>query len=290
MSYDEYRPRGFNVLPLVVKNLLILNGLFFLATISLGDGFRVSLGGSNFEGLEDLLGLHYFAAHKFEPFQFITYMFMHGSFTHILFNMFALWMFGNALENYWGPKRFITYYIITGLGAALTHYLVMYFFELKPVLDQITIFLDAPTVEGFNAFVESDKFRIVSNEMQEKFMVFAPQYNQMVLTQPDLALQSAVDFMINYRIELLNAPVVIGASGAVFGILLAFGMLFPNSLIYIYFAIPIKAKYFVILYAAIELYSGMSKSGSNVAHFAHLGGMVFGFFLILYWKKRMRFY
>jgi membrane associated rhomboid family serine protease len=121
-------------------------------------------------------------------------------------------------------------------------------------------------------------------------MVFAPQYNQMVLTQPDLALQSAVDFMINYRIELLNAPVVIGASGAVFGILLAFGMLFPNSLIYIYFAIPIKAKYFVILYAAIELYSGMSKSGSNVAHFAHLGGMVFGFFLILYWKKRMRFY
>jgi len=215
---------------------------------------------------------------------------MHGSFTHILFNMFALWMFGNALENYWGPKRFLIYFIVTGLGAALTHYLVMYIFDLRPVLGTISVFLDHPTINGFNAFMNSENFKIATSDLQEKFQVFAPQYNQLVQSNPEQALQSAVDFMVYYRAELLNAPVVIGASGAVFGILLAFGMLFPNSMVYIYFAIPIKAKYFVILYAAIELYSGFSKTGSNVAHFAHLGGMVFGFFLILYWKKRMTFF
>lgn len=290
MSDNQYIPRGFSILPVVVKNLLILNGLFFLATISLGDDFRVSLNGFTYQGLDDLLGLHYFGAGKFQPFQLITYMFMHGSFTHILFNMFALWMFGNALENYWGPKRFLIYFIVTGLGAALTHYLVMYIFDLRPVLGTISVFLDHPTINGFNAFMNSENFKIATSDLQEKFQVFAPQYNQLVQSNPEQALQSAVDFMVYYRAELLNAPVVIGASGAVFGILLAFGMLFPNSMVYIYFAIPIKAKYFVILYAAIELYSGFSKTGSNVAHFAHLGGMVFGFFLILYWKKRMTFF
>ncbi|MEI6576756.1 MAG: rhomboid family intramembrane serine protease [Bacteroidota bacterium] len=288
MSYEQYKPRGFNVLPPVVKNLLILNGLFFLATISLGDSFHVSLNGSTFQGLDDLLGLHYFGSHKFQPFQLITYMFMHGSFTHIIFNMFALWMFGNVLENYWGPKKFIIYFIVTGLGAALTHYLVMYLFDLRPVLDQMAAFLNNPSLQSFNSFMDSGSFKIVTNDLQEKFQVFAPQYNQLVQAHPDQALQLATDFMVYYRTELLNAPVVIGASGAIFGILLAFGMLFPNSLIYIYFAIPIKAKYFVILYAAMELYSGISKTGSNVAHFAHLGGMVFGVFLILFWKKQMK--
>lgn len=282
MSNEQYRPNSFSLLPPVVKNLLILNGLFFLATISLDRAYHIDL--------EDILGLHYFAAHKFAPYQLITYMFMHGSFMHILFNMFALWMFGTALENYWGPKRFIIFYLVTGLGAALTHYLVMYFFDLKPVLDQISLFLANPSLGDFNAFIQSGSFKIATPEFQEKFQAFAPHYNQLVQSHPEQALQSAIDFMIDYRVEYLNIPNVIGASGAIYGILLAFGMMFPNSMIYIYFAIPIKAKYFVIIFALFELYSGISGSGGNIAHFAHLGGMVFGFFLILYWKKRITYF
>lgn len=282
MSNEQYRPNSFSLLPPVVKNLLILNGLFFLATISLDRAYHIDL--------EDILGLHYFAAHKFAPYQLITYMFMHGSFMHILFNMFALWMFGTALENYWGPKRFIIFYLVTGLGAALTHYLVMYFFDLKPVLDQISLFLANPSLGDFNAFIESGSFKIATPEFQEKFQAFAPHYNQLVQSHPEQALQSAIDFMIDYRVEYLNIPNVIGASGAIYGILLAFGMMFPNSMIYIYFAIPIKAKYFVIIFALFELYSGISGSGGNIAHFAHLGGMVFGLFLILYWKKRITYF
>ena len=115
---------------------------------------------------------------------------------------------------------------------------------------------------------------------------FLPQYNALVKTDPGKAMQLATEFIVNYRTAFLNAPVVVGASGAVFGILLAFGMMFPNSVIYLYFAIPIKAKYFVILYSALELFSGIYDTGSNVAHFAHLGGMIFGYFVLMYWKRR----
>ena len=126
----------------------------------------------------------------------------------------------------------------------------------------------------------------MSAEVQDNFNIFREQYNQLLFTDPTKALQLSVDFISQYKIDFLNAPVVVGASGAVFGILLAFGMLFPNALIYVYFAIPVKAKYFVIIYGAIELFSGVYDTGSNVAHFAHLGGMVFGYLLLLYWKKR----
>jgi membrane associated rhomboid family serine protease len=278
-SEQQFRPRGFRILPPVVKNLLIINGLFFLATIAL----------SNSIDLADILGLHYFAAEKFKPFQIITYMFMHGSFTHILFNMFALWMFGYVLENVWGPKRFLVYFLVTGIGASLIHYLIYYFVEARPVLTAVDQFLDGPTMDGLRDFLDNDKvFRIVSYEVQNHFEAFRNQYNNLILSNPDQALQMGIDFIEQYRVDFLNAPVVIGASGAVFGILLAFGMLFPNSLIYIYFAIPIKAKYFVIFYGLVELYLGFSDGSSNVAHFAHLGGMIFGFFLIQYWKKRGR--
>jgi len=122
--------------------------------------------------------------------------------------------------------------------------------------------------------------------LQDNFNIFREQYNQMLFSDPTKALQLSVDFVSQYKIDFLNAPVVVGASGAVFGILLAFGMMFPNALIYVYFAIPVKAKYFVIIYGAIELFSGVYDTGSNVAHFAHLGGMIFGYLLLLYWKKR----
>ena len=215
MSYEQYQPSRFNVLPTVVKNLLIINVLFFVGTIVL-ENYGVDL--------TSLFGLHYFTSDKFEPYQFITYMFMHGNFTHLFFNMFALWMFGNVLENYWGSKRFFVYYFITGTGAALTHmgYTVWSLMKIEDV-HQVQMMIDAP---------------------------------------------------------------VVGASGAVFGLLLAFGMLFPNTMLYVYFAIPIKAKYFVIIYGLIELFGGINNSPTdNVAHFAHLGGMLFGIILILYWKK-----
>ncbi len=277
MNNQYYRPGGFRILPPVVKNLLIINVLFFLATISLGKAFNIDL--------TEYLGLHYFGSEMFNPIQLVTYMFMHGGFTHILFNMFALWMFGNVLEQVWGPKRFLIYYLITGVGAAIFHYLI-FWYEISPALNNINQFLDNPSIPAFTQFMNSDGFKVSSTEILNNFNEFRMKYNVVVHQNPTEALQMAIDYMYQYKTDFLNAPVIVGASGAVFGILLAYGMMFPNTLIYLYFAIPIKAKWFVIFYGALELYSGFADSTSNVAHFAHLGGMIFGFFLIKYWKKK----
>lgn len=272
------RFQSFKLLPDVVKNLLILNGLFFLATIVFDSRFGIDL--------IDILGLHFPGAEKFHWWQFLSYMFMHGSFAHIFFNMFAVWMFGAVLENYWGPKKFIVYYILTGIGAALTHYAIMYY-EFYPVFNGIDNYILNPSFEGLNAFINSEHFAIRSMEMKERFALFQQSYNMLIqsgLTEDANSL--SISYLLSYKADLLNLPVVVGASGALFGILLAYGMLFPNNVIYLYFAIPIKAKYFVMLYGALELYSGLSNNGSNVAHFAHLGGMIFGFILIKLWKKK----
>ena len=229
-----YRPSSFSQLPEIVKNLLIINGLFFLATISLESY------GINFT---KWFALHQFQSPDFMPHQLITHFFMHGNFTHLLFNMFALWMFGKILENVWGGKRFLIYYMITGIGAAFVHLAVSQY--------QI--------IELANGFPEL-------MELAKNGRYNPGNVNSLRLTQ------------------LVSTPTV-GASGAVFGILLAFGMLFPNTLLYLYFAIPVKAKYFVIGYGALELYSGISNPNDGVAHFAHLGGMLFGFILLKYWQK-----
>lgn len=230
-----YSPGNFNELPVVVKNLLIINGLLFLATISLN-----SLG----IDLVKIFGLHQFQSNDFRPHQIITHLFMHGSFTHLFFNMFALWMFGKILENIWGQKKFLIYYMITGIGAAAIH-LIFCQYQIINISNQIPDLVNI-AIEG--------------------------KYN------PSIPLSKKLT-------QLIITPTV-GASGAVFGLLLAFGMLFPNALLYLYFAIPIKAKYFVIGYGLIELYAGISNNpADNVAHFAHLGGMIFGYFLIKYWKK-----
>ena len=230
-----YRPSSFSQLPEAVKNLLIINGLFFLATISL-ESYAIDF--------TKWFALHQFQSDNFMPHQLITHFFMHANFTHLLFNMFALWMFGKILENVWGSKRFLTYYMITGIGAAFVHLAVSQY--------QI--------VELANGFPEL-------MELAKNGRYNTENVNSLRLTQ------------------LVNTPTV-GASGAVFGILLAFGMLFPNTLLYIYFAIPVKAKYFVIIYGIIELYAGISNNpADNVAHFAHLGGMLFGFILLKYWQK-----
>jgi len=242
---QQFRPGGFTMLPVVVKNLLIINGLFFLATMALDTSVHIDL--------VKWLGLYYPASENFRVWQLVTYMFMHGGFTHILFNMFALWMFGNVLENVWGPKRFLNYYLVTGIGAALVQFAVA-FFRIQAILPELS----------------PEQIQTVYNE---GYAIFMQGKNY---ADPAMGLLNSI----------VNTPTV-GASGAVFGILLAFGMMFPNSLIYVYFAIPVKAKYFVMIYGAIELYSGISNNpGDNVAHFAHLGGMIFGYFMIMYWKKR----
>ncbi|MBT4345047.1 MAG: rhomboid family intramembrane serine protease [Flavobacteriales bacterium] len=229
-----FRPTSFSQLPEIIKNLLIINGLLFFATITL-DNFGIDL--------NKLLALHQFQSPNFRPHQLITHFFMHGDFTHLFFNMFAIWMFGKTLENIWGAKRFLTFYIITALGAAAIHIFVI----------QYQIFQLAESSEML--------------DLAKKGLYNTSNINSLRLTQ------------------LVSTPTV-GASGALFGILLAFGMLFPNTLLYIYFAIPIKVKYFVIIYGALELYAGISNNpADNVAHFAHLGGMLFGYLLLKYWQK-----
>ena len=239
----SYQIESFRHLPDVVKNLLIINGLFFLATITLdGLGFD----------MYRFFGLHQFQSADFMPHQFVTHLFMHGNFTHLFFNMFALWMFGKVLENVWGGRKFLIYYMITGLGAAAIHLGVSQY-EIMSLQSQISVLnLETLLNEG-STILESGQ-----------------NYSHPIMGKLNL---------------LIHTPTV-GASGAVFGVLLAFGMLFPNALLYVYFAIPIKAKYFVIIYGLLELYAGISNNpADNVAHFAHLGGMIFGFFLINYWRK-----
>ncbi len=278
---QQFRPGGFNILPPLVKNLLIINGLFFLATITLSSAFNIDL--------YKLFGLHFPGAMDFRPYQFLTYMFMHGGFTHLFFNMFALWMFGNVLENVWGAKRFLIYYLITGFGAAFIHYAILYV-EMLPTLQQVNALLQDPDHESLKSFLQSENFKVTSMEIQNNLRVFLERYNSLINSSPNQAMVEAVNFLNQYKVDFLNAPVVVGASGAVFGILLAFGMLFPNSLIYVFFAIPVKAKYFVMIYGAMELYFGITTrgGGSNVAHFAHLGGMIFGYLMIKYWQSKER--
>ncbi len=238
------RPMRFNFLPEVIKNLLIINGLFFLATIVLGNVGNLDL--------VRTLGLYLPMSAQFQPYQIITHMFMHANLGHIFFNMFALWMFGYTLENVWGSKRFLIYYLVTGLGAALLHMGVNYW-EWSTISDQIS----------------SGQLEMLLTEGQQ-ILYQNQNYSDPVLAKANL---------------LLNTPTV-GASGAVYGVLLAFGMMFPNQYIYIYFAFPIKAKYFVIIFGALELFNGIANDpDSNVAHFAHLGGMLFGFLLIRYWRR-----
>jgi len=271
MSYQQYSPRGFSVLPPVVKNLLIINGLFFLAQMTSEQVLGLDL--------VDYLGMHYFGSSKFNPIQLVTYMFLHGGFTHILFNMFALWMFGNTLENVWGGKRFLTYYFITGVGAALVHMLVLWI-GISGMQSDITQVMSSPTPEAFTAFLTQ---HFPGYQMQLSGFISSWSMNP---ADPPYINQASI-YMNDLATLKMDVPTV-GASGAVFGILLAFGMMFPNALIYLYFFIPVKAKWFVIAYGAMELYFGFANNpGDNVAHFAHLGGMIFGFFLIRYWNRKM---
>ena len=273
MSYQQYSPTGFTLLPPVVKNLLIINGLFFLATYSILNVYGIDL--------EKILGLYYFGSDLFRPYQFVTYMFMHANIQHIFLNMFALWMFGYLLENVWGSKRFLTFYILTGLGAAITQMLVNYV-HFTFIYAAADTFAQTPNLNAFTVFVKDYFPQYLSADGTIRSFVSSWTLSP---HDPAFARQS-----IEYTHQLIKLGMdvpTIGASGSVFGILLAFGMMFPNMLVYVYFLFPLKAKWIVILYGAFELYSGFSNNPTdNVAHFAHLGGMIFGFFLIIYWRKK----
>jgi membrane associated rhomboid family serine protease len=275
MSYQQYSPAGFRLLPPVVKNLLIINGLFYLATIPFETTFGIDL--------FKLLGLHYFRSDLFQPYQFVTYMFLHEkfpNFSHILFNMFAVWMFGYLLENVWGSKRFLTYYLLTGIGAAIIQTLVNYW-TMSSIDSAALAYSQAPSLDAFSAFVKNYFPQYSENEGTIRSFISSWSFSPLNSGYVNQSLE-----YVNQLIKLRMDIPTIGASGAVYGILLAFGWMFPNMLVYVYFLFPIKAKWIVIIYGAFELISGISNNPSdNVAHFAHLGGMLFGFFLLLYWKK-----
>ncbi len=212
-SYGRSGGGFLSSIPPIVKNLIIINALMLLATQV--QSFRIPM--------YEYLALFYPQSPFFKPHQLFTYMFMHGDFWHLFFNMYALWMFGSHLERTWGSKRFLIFYIVTGLGAAAIYLLVSWI--------QITYF-------GGNLY------------------------------------------------DAMTIPMV-GASGAIFGVLLGFGMLFPNVVLQLIFPpISLKAKYFVMIYGALELYLSIQQPGDSVAHVAHVGGMIFGYILIVLWKKK----
>ena len=236
----NYRPTFMSSIPVVVKNLIIVNVLVLLGTYSLRQAGI---------DLYEYLGLYFPLSEKFRLHQFFTYMFMHSlSPSHLFFNMFALYMFGRVLESVWGPKRFLMFYLVTGVGAGLIQTLVTTV-EYQMLLSKIS----PDQVDYFRELALQGKY--IPDTVSEKMAM------------------------------LFNTPTV-GASGAVFGILLGFGMLFPNTQLMLLFPpIPIKAKYFVAGYGLLELFFGVSGIQGSVAHFAHLGGMLFGYFMIKYWNK-----
>lgn len=219
--------------PPVVKNLIIVNVLFFMACNLLPNGMG--------DALFNHLGLFFWESSHFRLYQLVTHIFLHANLTHLFFNMFALWMFGRTLEYDLGSKRFLTYYMVTGIGAGLLQLGVSWL--------EISRMQDVAAASG----------------MMSPYM------------------QGMIEARIN--------TITIGASGAVFGVLLAFGMLHPNTMIMLLIPpIPIKAKYFVIGYGLIELFLGISGSQTNIAHFAHVGGMLWGYALLRYWKHKRFIY
>jgi len=265
---NNFRAGGFGGLTPVVKNLLILNVLLFVAMYAVESAFNYDI--------TQNLALFFYKSDFFKPYQFISHMFMHGSFTHLFFNMFALWMFGKAIESVWGAKRFLIYYFVTGLGAAFLHTMAN-LYSISVIENAEGFFINSPSPEALLTFLHDYFPQISINpEFIDAWSLYPenPKY-----------ISDSIELVQNLIIQKMNVPTV-GASGAVFGVLLAFGMMFPNTYLYVYFAIPIKAKYFVMIYGAIELYAGvMNQPGDNIAHFAHLGGMIFGYLLILLWKK-----
>lgn len=259
-----------------VKNLLIINLLFFAAEIVFSRSMGVNL--------DDYLGLHYVSAEHFGVWQLVTFMFMHANISHIFFNMFALWMFGTAIESALGTKRFVIYYLACGVGSGIIQELAVGI-DLRPVIASVDALLSDPTTANIQDFLATTA-RVVSIESQQLITTFIETYNKTVGADPTGAASMAREFAQQYQQMYIDAQVTVGASGAVFGILLAFGMIFPNMRIMLLIPpIPLKAKWFVLIYGVLELFGGINGGNyDNVAHWAHLGGMLFGFLLLRAWK------
>ena len=263
----DLRKRRMQRLTPIVKNILLLNIGLFLVQSFLG------------VNLIDLLGLRYIASDHFKPYQFFTHLFVHADFMHLFSNMFSLFIFGTILESTLGSKRFLAFYIITGLGAAVL-YSFIYYFEVNRIETAYYAYLADPSPAHFNSYLSQ-----FSQEVYKKFYNFSNNF----FHHTDNTEYIAESKVIARKLYELKADIpIVGASGAIFGILMAFAMLFPNvELFLLFIPIPIKAKYFVTLFGIYELYAGLQKNPSdNVAHFAHLGGIVFAYFFIRWWRKQ----
>ena len=280
----EFRPTRFEILPVVVKNLLIINALVFLAQMMIdgletgGDLLSVKTG-----YVMDHFALHHVFSPLFKPWQLLTHMFMHGGIVHIVFNMFGLWMFGSKLENMWGPRRFFIFYMVCGLAAAALH-LGALWVEFKPLLADFENFKGHPTIDGYLDLIQ--RYGMFTGRDNSEAVYI---YNNW-LTSPqstDIAGRAVIN-----AAEAANQKIsfpTIGASGAVMGCLAGFGYLFPNSLIYLYGAIPIKAIWAVLGLIAADVFFGIQNSaGDNVARWAHVGGALAGFIMVYFWNKTNR--
>jgi membrane associated rhomboid family serine protease len=258
----------------MVKNILLINVVIFLIQALSNLPFS------------SWFGLRVVFAEQFAPYQFLTYMWIHGGFGHLLGNMFAVFIFGPLLEQVWGPKRFLIFYLVCGIGAGVL-YGIVDFAESYGMKQDTEEYLENPNPEAFSIYILDHKFPGVR---VQQLADFADDYYD----NPDNSYyknesMTIVKQIFDYR---TNIPMV-GASGAVFGILMAFGMLFPNAVLYLLFPpIPVKAKYIVFFYGAYELYAEISRApGDNVAHLAHLGGMLIAFIMLKIWQKNStRFY
>lgn len=272
---QNYRP--FAGITPAVKTLIILNVVMYFLSMFMDRQLQIDSA--------NLLGLHLPQSIYWAPWQYITHMFMHGSISHLFFNMFALFMFGRILESVWGTRRFLIFYFVCGIGAGLLNSAVGWF-EVHRLLEQYQTFKATPEPALLADFVQQQ----LGSRATDWVWKIVDSWNDNLNSQEYiLAGQQLFQRIIDMKV---NIPMV-GASGAIFGILLAFGMLFPNTELYLMFIpIPIKAKYFVLGYGVLELFLGIQNSASdNVAHFAHLGGMLFGYILLKYWSKnRKQFY
>lgn len=264
----------FGRLTPLVKNLLIIN-----VGIALLQGFfKIDLG--------DYFGLYYVSAPEFKPYQFVTYMFLHSttSIMHIFGNMFALFIFGPLLEQFLGPKKFLILYMVTGVGAGLFYTAVNYV-EVSAVQRDVEAYVQDPNPDDFNRLLIDH-----GSNLNPQIYEFVDQYsrnpNSTELKRDSVSLaQRLYDIQGNYN--------MVGASGAVFGILAAFALFFPNTELFLLFIpFPIKAKYLVTVYILYEVFAELQRApGDNVAHLAHIGGAIIAFFLVRVWKKqRNNFY
>tara|TARA_S200000501_G_scaffold114392_1_gene107483 strand:- start:3776 stop:4555 length:780 start_codon:yes stop_codon:yes gene_type:complete len=246
------------------KNILIINGIIFVLT----SGYII-----------EEFGLRYILSSEFKPYQFLTYMWIHAGFGHIFSNMFAVLVFGPILERVWGSRKFFIFYLVTGIGAGIL-YAGVNFIENYKLENKVANYIAQPSPESFRKLILDE-----SNEYYNQLYDFINSYSE----NPNSSQyrNESVSILKSILENESNVPMV-GASGAVFGILLAFAMLFPNMELYmLFFPFPIKAKYLVLGYGIYEVWSEFNRMpGDNVAHLAHLGGMLIGYIILRYWKNK----